>query len=127
MKLTYIGRRVTTDNKLSDFYLEVETDKKWAFKKRLHVVHTIGAIIEVEPTATGVKGPYKVVGQHSNDADITQWSVLDVKAVQEHKEMKENAKTHDAHIDRLIEAVKKNTYTAQERRRVVSYIIQKLM
>jgi hypothetical protein len=127
MRITYIGKRMTSKLKLLEFYLDTESNEKLIFKKKLEVTHSLGAVLEVERTDDGVKGPFKNVGRHSIDSDITMWSTQQAEAIEHNRQLKEDREQSDAHIDSLIAAVKANTYTPAERKRVLSYIIQKLL
>ena len=75
--LIYKGRRITTDNKLTHFYMvENTSEEDMAFTKKIYPC-AIGGRISCTRTKIGIKGPKKYLGRFSNEDLIGQWSAKD--------------------------------------------------
>lgn len=135
VKLVYVGKCILTGNKIGHEYQNPETLGKYfngtsnfIFKKKLLGYEIIGTVVEAERTATGVKTPYTILKDVEVPKEkITEWSVRSAAVEQKIAETKEVKLVKDSSLEALIKAVKDNTVSSTERRRVVQYIISKLL
>jgi len=125
IQLTYIGQRLTTDNKLTPFYVD-GTGKQWSFAKAILPV-AIGQIIECTQTETGVRAPYKIVGTCQDPALVAQWSIESIRTRERKKELSDAKEKVSGDVRLLIDTIKANTHSSSDRRRLGIYILNKLM
>lgn len=95
IKLIYQGRRLNSKGQVRYSYRNLKTRKNdWYGSKLINT--SIGAIIEVTETETGVKQPYKYIEHHKDEKEVSEWSTKDwaiSKEIQVSKDMKKIPKT----------------------------------
>jgi hypothetical protein len=121
--ITYIGRRLN-GTKLQYTYLDGNT--KMFFSKKVTLFDVIGDIIECELTEKGVKGPYKKVNRVPDEC-VTEWSVEQQNDIGYKEQLARATDIPNGHIKALIKAVKDNTNTLAQRKRIALYIFDQLV
>jgi hypothetical protein len=121
--ITYIGRRLN-GTKLQYVYLDGNT--KMFFNKKVTLLDVIGDIIECELTKKGVKGPYKKVNRVPDEC-VTEWSIAQQDDISYKEQLNRAKDIPDGHIKALIKAVKDNTDTLAQRKRIALYIFDQLV
>lgn len=128
VQLIYVGRRINADNKMFHAYQDAQEGPESVnvdYYKKSIGYFAIGTIIEAEKTETGVKGPYVKIGMAPNK-DITRYSIADRNAFQRKVELADAKKKAEGDVETLIDAVKENTMTSAERRRIAMYIFNRI-
>lgn len=96
IKLTYIGRAITSKNKVSHRYLENDGPLVALYDKMLLPHMSVGTILTAIETENGVSGPYRFVGKVTDQTLLTEWSNADYlvgKTLQLEKDIKAVSKT----------------------------------
>lgn len=125
--LTYCGKRFSASNKIIHKFINEETGEQMCFDKKLHQFTTMGDIVEAVETEKGVKSPFSIVGKVKDQSKLDYWWSEQASALQTYENYKNSKKPAVGGIDELIKRIRDNTSDMASRRRVVNYVISKLL
>jgi len=111
----YTGVVVSNKDKKRFCYMNTQSGKEEWYNKKLSSYETVGTVIEVTSTETGVSQPYTHKGKVSGDLlpsfqnQITEWSIRDRANLETLSMIGESKKEHPKAVKELIKELKQST------------------
>lgn len=102
--VTYIGRRIQSDDTIGHYYLTPE-GKRIGFKKKLGMC-AVGSLVEMSYDGNTATGPFTYKGRVQDQAAYTEYRVADEAAQLEFETERMKKKVYETGYDRHVEALR---------------------